>query len=328
MTKKIGIIGAGAIGCFVGAQLLHDKKEVHFLGRDRLGNLIKESGLTISDLQNKSTHIQSQNIIWHTNPDELPLLDIVIMATKSHDTEKSINAIRSKISDDTVIVSLQNGLKNPPLLRSLFPKNTIVTGMVPYNVIQVDNSPHFKQTSNGLITLNSEVAELRALDFIVNPEITAIQWGKLIKNLNNALNALSNIPLVNQLKDQRERKLLSMVITEALNVLDKNSIPVKNNSIIPIKIFPFVLKLPTSIFSIVSSKELKIDPKARLSMWQDLELKRKTEIEFLNGEIVDLAAKSHMQAPVNQKIVELIKIAESGDLNSARSQYQELLKSI
>ena len=61
-------------------------------------------------------------------------------------------------------------------------------------------------------------------------------------------------------------------------------------------------------------------------MWQDLELKRKTEIDFLNGEIIQLAKNCGVSAPWNEKIVNLIKLAESGELELARSQYQNLLK--
>lgn len=55
---------------------------------------------------------------------------------------------------------------------------------------------------------------------------------------------------------------------------------------------------------------LKIDPKARSSMYEDFELKRKTEIDYLNGEIVSLAMNLGIKAPINEVIVNLVKDAE------------------
>jgi len=325
MTFKIGIIGSGAIGCFTGGYLLTTNPDVYFLGRARLGDKIKASGLTVTSLENQSVHHSPQKIHWVESSAELPILDLVIITTKSHDTLAAINEIKSKITKETVILSLQNGLSNPQVLKAALPANKIVSGMVLCNIIQVDATAHFKQTSSGHIYLSENVAGLEGLKVEVVDNIQEIQYGKLIKNLNNALNALSNIPLLDQLRNKKERRLLSKVFKEALLVLDKSSIKIKNSSPLPISIFPFVLNLPDAIYNFVAKAELRIDPTARLSMWQDLELRRKTEIEYLNGEITALAKSCSVKAPWNEKIVDLIKLAESGELELARSKYQDLL---
>ncbi|MEA9356431.1 2-dehydropantoate 2-reductase [Bacteriovorax sp. PP10] len=325
MTFKIGIIGAGAVGCFVGGYLLKSNPDVFFLGRARLGEKIKASGLTVTSLENHSIHHEAKKINWVESPAELPVLDLVIITTKSHDTLSAINEIKSKITKETVILSLQNGLSNAKVLKAALPANKIVSGMVLCNIIQIDKGSHFKQTSSGHVYLSENVAGIEGLQAEVVENILEIQYGKLIKNLNNAINALSNVPLIEQLRNKKERQLLSKVIKEALFVLDKNSIKIKNSSPLPIGAFPFILNLPDAIYNIVAKAELKIDPQARLSMWQDLELKRKTEIEFLNGEITTLAKSSGISAYWNEKIVNLIKLAESGQLELARSKYQDLL---
>lgn len=325
MTFKIGIIGAGAIGCFVGGNLLKSNPDVFFLGRARLGEKIKASGLTVTSLENQSIHHDAIKINWVESPSALPMLDLVIITTKSHDTLSAITEIKSKITKKTVILSLQNGLSNTKVLKTALPEHKIVSGMILCNIIQVDEQPHFKQTSNGHIYLDEAIPGFEGPQVEVVDNIIEIQYGKLIKNLNNALNALSNIPLVDQLRSKKERQLLSKVIQEALFVLDKSSIKIKNSSPVPIAVFPFILNLPNAIYNIVAKAELKIDPQARLSMWQDLELKRKTEIEYLNGEITTLAKACGVAAPWNEKIVNLIKLAESGKVELARSNYQELL---
>ena len=325
MKYKIGIIGAGAIGCFVGGHLINSPADVFFLGRERLGNQVKDSGLLISELNDESFQISADKINWVTDLEQLPLLDLMIITTKSQDTLKTAKELKHKLKIDGLVLSLQNGLHNAEALSQVFPKSQIVIGMVPYNVVQVGERAHFKQSTAGSLSINRKIEILKAIPFTVVKDIEAIQWGKLIKNLNNALNALSNTPLATQLQNQKERRLLSLVMVEAFSVLEKNKINFKNTSVVSVRIFPYVLKLPNTLFKLFSASELKIDPKARLSMWQDLELKRKTEIDYLNGEIVRLAKNVGMSAPVNEKIVCLIKKAESGELDSARSEYQKLL---
>ena len=66
------------------------------------------------------------------------------------------------------------------------------------------------------------------------------------------------------------------------------------------------------MFKLLANKMLAIDPLARSSMWEDLEAGRKTEVDYINGEVVQLAAQLNRQAPVNQKLIDLIKAAEDG----------------
>jgi 2-dehydropantoate 2-reductase len=79
---------------------------------------------------------------------------------------------------------------------------------------------------------------------------------------------------------------------------------------IPPGMFPKVLALPTWLLRVVARAQLKIDPEARSSMWQDLANGRATEVDFLNGEIVALAEEVGAQAPLNRRIVELVHEVE------------------
>jgi 2-dehydropantoate 2-reductase len=325
MTYKIGIIGAGAIGCFIGGQLVHAGADVYFLGRERLWQKILNEGLTITLLDGSTFNLPKEKIQWVVNEKNLPTLDLVIITTKSHDTKSSALKILNKIHDKSIILSLQNGVQKKNELKNIFSHCQIITGIVSYNVVQFDNKAHFKQASNGIIFLDQSLDDLPGIDFKIVENIESHQWGKLLKNLNNALNALSNTPLVIQLTNRKERILLSLVIREAFLVLKKCGIKPQHTLSVPLVLFPYILLLPNSIYQFVAKKEFKISPEARLSMWQDLEFGRKTEIEFLNGEIATLAHKIGAQVPMNEKIVDLIKMAESGNLLRARNEYQNLL---
>ena len=80
---------------------------------------------------------------------------------------------------------------------------------------------------------------------------------------------------------------------------------------IPAQFIPTILKLPNTVFKIVSQKMLAIDPLARSSMADDLSSARKTEIDWINGEVVNLAKQLKLTAPINEKLIQLVKQAES-----------------
>jgi 2-dehydropantoate 2-reductase len=139
---------------------------------------------------------------------------------------------------------------------------------------------------------------------------------------------LSGAPLLEQLNNQEYRKVMAKVIAEALKVMKVAGIkPARTGKVIP-KLMPFILSLPNWLFKRVASATLKIDPKARSSMYEDFELRRKTEIDYLNGEIVRLASALDIEAPVNQAIVNLVKDAEQKRYGSPKLSAEHLHSAI
>ena len=124
------------------------------------------------------------------------------------------------------------------------------------------------------------------------PTWPRVQWGKLLLNLNNALNALSGLPLATQLADRRWRLLLAAQIEEALAVLKAAGIAPARIEGVPPRLIPSILRLPDWLFRLVARRMLAIDPAARSSMWEDLAARRPTEIDYLQGAILALADKA------------------------------------
>jgi 2-dehydropantoate 2-reductase len=137
-----------------------------------------------------------------------------------------------------------------------------------------------------------------------------VQWGKLLLNLNNAINALSDLPLRDQLSQRPWRAILAAQMAEGLAAMKAAGIsPV--TSPLPAPLLPFVLRLPDSVFRVLAGRMLKIDPQARSSMWEDLKLRRRTEIDYLQGAIVRLAAQHGGRAPLSERITTLVRSAEA-----------------
>jgi 2-dehydropantoate 2-reductase len=226
------------------------------------------------------------------------------------------------------VVSLQNGVGNVDVLLSrLGGMGRVVAGMVPFNVVQTLDAgtpPRFHRATSGRVLIGAGVTGLsetlgaQGLAVGESRDIAGVLWGKLLLNLNNALNALAGVPLATELADKRWRKLLARQIDEGLAALKKAGVQPARIEGVPPAAVPRILRLPSWLFRRVARAMLAIDPAARSSMWEDLERRRPTEIEHLQGAVLALAAKTGVRAPLNARIVELIKAAEAAKAGSPR----------
>jgi 2-dehydropantoate 2-reductase len=217
------------------------------------------------------------------------------------------------------VLSFQNGIANADRLRAALPKLEVVQGVVPFNVAQLGQGRWHKGTSGELILGDTDVTRTLAAKVAnglaklrLERDMPAIAWGKLLINLNNAVNALSGETLLGQLGKRDYRRVVAASIVEALGVLEAAGIEPAQIGPIPPKLLPHVIAAPDFLFRNIVLKVQKIDPHARSSMADDLAAGRETEIDYLNGEVVKLAGQVGLEAPVNESIVGLIKQRELG----------------
>jgi 2-dehydropantoate 2-reductase len=124
------------------------------------------------------------------------------------------------------------------------------------------------------------------------------------------------LPLATELADRRWRRLLAAQIDEALAVLKAANVHPARIEGVPPRAIPSILRLPDALFRLVARRMLAIDPHARSSMWEDLRLRRTTEIDHLQGAILALADKAGVAAPLTGRIARLVKGAESAAAGS------------
>ena len=141
-------------------------------------------------------------------------------------------------------------------------------------------------------------------------EIVPVQRGKLLLNLTNAVNVLSGLPLREMLLDHGWRRVMAAQMREALRVLRRAGLAVQVPAAAPGWLIPWILRLPTPLFSRVAAPMLVVDGQARTSMVGDLEAGRTTEIAFFQGEIVRLGRVQGVATPVNARVAELVRAAE------------------
>lgn len=189
--------------------------------------------------------------------------------------------------------------------------------MVPFNVI-ARGEGRFHQGTAGALQAEAAPAlrrfaaafERAGLPLVPCEDMRAVQWAKLLLNLNNAINALANRPLKEELAARSYRRCLALAQTEALRVLSAAQIRPARLTPLPAAWVPRVLSVPDPLFARLGRKMLEIDPLARSSMSDDLAAKRATEIDWINGEIVRLAGQLGCAAPVNARLCALVHEAE------------------
>jgi 2-dehydropantoate 2-reductase len=321
--KRIVVAGAGSIGCFVGGQLAAAGRDVRFLARARIVDEVARHGLTLTDRDGGSERVAPASVAIGTEPALLAGADVVLVTVKSGATREMARTIRAFAPAGAAIVSLQNGLDNAAILRDELVPREVVAGMVPFNVVAL-GAGRFHRGTDGAIVIDARAAPLAGLlstprmKVTTHADMPAVAWGKLLLNLNNALNALAGVPLREEIADRRWRRVLAACVDEALAALRAAAIRPAKVGPLPPSMLPRVLRLPDFLFRLVAAGQVKIDANARSSMSDDLEHRRVTEIDQLQGAVVALATAHRLAAPVNRAVLELVQAAERAQAGSPR----------
>ncbi|MFT5535269.1 MAG: 2-dehydropantoate 2-reductase [Burkholderiaceae bacterium] len=327
MTSRLVVLGSGSVGTYVGGALLHAGADMVLIGRERMRQRLLQHGLHLTDLQQREVRLAASDIPYHLEPHVLASADLILLTVKSSDTASAAALILQHAGPAVPVLSLQNGIGNAATLRQLLPGRPVLGGMVPFNVVQTDDGRLHRGTQGELMVEASSLLvdwlplfASAHLPLIERTDFLEVQWGKLLLNLNNPLNALSGLPLKTQLSQRAWRRCLALLVEEALATLDAAGIvPAQVAKIAPRRL-PLLLRLPNWLFTRIAAQMLRIDPEARSSMWEDLQAGRRTEIDYLNGAVVALAVSLGRTAPVNQHLVTLVRQAEGSAMPALDGQ--------
>ena len=274
------IVGAGAIGCYVGARLAAAGQRVSLVGRPGILGEIALHGLTVSDMDGFSANVLADRLRLAVSVVDVDRsgTPVVLLCVKGGATAQAAAEIGAAFGAGTTVISLQNGVDNVQRIRAAAPHLEVVAGMVPYNVVLTSPAKVHRATTGhlqiGASAVSAQVAaccDVAGLPMVVVPDMQAVQWGKLLLNLNNPVNALSDLPLREELMDRDYRLVLATLQAEALRAMDAAGIVPAKVAAAPPRLLPTILRLPDWMFKVVAARMLRIDPSARSSMWDDLQ---------------------------------------------------------
>lgn len=311
--------GAGAIGLYIGGRLAQTGVRVHFVARSGTVQALAGEGLTLLGLEGARSVVDPGSFSASESLAEAPQPGLVLLTVKGGATAEAGAQLQASCRPGTPVLSFQNGVENVDRLRAAAPELTALAGMVPFNVVQLAPSQVRQTTSGRLAAMRSPVTECWAPRFAgaglpldLRDYMVPVQWGKLLLNLNNPLNALSGLPLREQLESLAFRRLLAALQDEALAAMRAAGIRPARVTPLPSRWLPRLLRLPTWLFRRLARRMLTIDPQARSSMYDDRQRGRPTEIDDLCGAVVRLARNNAVAVPSNEALQALVEQAPAG----------------
>ncbi len=310
-------MGAGSVGVFVGGRLAAAGAKVRFIGRARIQADIQQHGLHLSDLDAPTRELRAGQIDWQHEPvasEPAPAPALVLLCVKSLATAAAATALAHVLPAGTRVLSLQNGVDNAAVAAMAAPGLKLLAGMVPFNIAELapgrfhrGSSGQLAAQDDALLRQYASLFAAAGLPLALHFDMRAVQWAKLLLNLNNPVNALSGLALREQLLHPGWRRCSAMLMDEALRVLAAACIAPARLTPLPARKIPLLMRLPTPLFRLAAARMLRIDPQARSSMADDLDAGREPEIDALCGAVVRLGAETGVATPRNAAMLKLMQ---------------------
>lgn len=285
---KILICGAGSIGIYLGVKLYKEGHEITLHGRRKLKEL--EKSIYINDQK----FIVPKKIFSITRKQQY---DFIFITAKLYDLEEILKELKEKEVRTKILVSIQNGLVDPENYKKYLGKKRLVILSVFEGFKLSDKKLTANQTKMGWKVEDSiegkkisKVLKESGINCKVEKDLDVYRAEKTIVNCClNGLSAIENKPFKNLFDREETKKRIEEIFKECYQIL---------------------------------SKEYKLDSKDKLkkrmynnwskmnhysSLCQDIQSKRDTEIDFLNGYILKLGKKYNLKTKENEKIVKEVK---------------------
>ena len=299
--RKISIIGAGAMGAAYAA-MFSDAGEfsVSFVARGERYKRLREGSLTVNGKQVAVPVIHPDEV---TEPAHL-----ILVALKHHHLPEALQDIKSFVGDDTIVLSVMNGLESEEIIGSVCGMEKIVYATaVGIDAIHVGNS--FKYTSPGKIIFGEGLHPLgddrleRLREALIRASIPnevptdmmRMMWWKFMINVGiNQASAVLRAPYGIFQTSPDAKALMQSLMQEVIAVAQR----------INIDLSPKDLDEWNKVL-------VTLSPMGKTSMLQDIEAGRKTEVEIFGGKVVSMGAKCQVPTPVNETVLRIIKVIES-----------------
>ena len=301
--QKIAVLGSGAMGGVYGTKLFSAGYDVTLIDiwKEHV-EAIRANGLKVDGLgEGKFFKAKVTD-----NPDEIGVVDLLIVLVKAYDTTTAIKSCKNIIGPDTVVVSLQNGIGNVEKLIDVVGSEHVIGGVTSHGsyVVCAGNICHTGHSYTSIGELNgqetprikkvAEVLEKSGLaPVVISNDVTKLIWKKLMGNISlNAISALCDIRNGQVIEFPETREISRLAVLEAAEVAKAKGITMDYD---PVE---------------TGWNVIRDTAPNRSSMLQDVTVKRETEIEVINGAIVREGESLGIPTPVNKTLTALIKVIQ------------------
>ncbi len=294
---RVGVMGAGAVGCYYGAMLANAGHDVTLVGRESLVAAVKADGLLLESAGTRSP----VRVEVATAPEGLLGSDLILFCVKSAATESTgRQLVAAELPAGCPVLSLQNGVDNPERLAAVLGRPVVPVAV--YVAVEMAGPAHVKHLGRGDLIMGPFAGcDTVASAFVaagilvrVSAEVVAAQWQKLITNCAyNALSAITRLPYGQLVKVAGITQVMTDVATESWAVGRALGVPLPELDMAPI------LEIAVSMAGQYSSTA------------QDLMRHKPTEIDYLNGYVARQGAALGIPTPANRVLVALVRALDS-----------------
>lgn len=356
--KKILVVGAGAIGCFLGGCLATQGHEVTLLGRPRLMDKIKAAGLTLAWPQKPAHQVNPHTAVDMANL--TPPYDFIFLTVKSYDVGDTLAQLidQSGLLTDTFVITMQNGVGSDEQVAHLIGRERVIAGtltipiqvpepgviavrkakggigLAPMYEWRIDdilvglsqNQPHALRRSQVIILANSlERAGMQAEIF---EDYREMKWSKLLLNMvNNATSAILDESPETIIKDARLYNLELEALREAVRVMDLHHITAVPLPGYPTDSLAWLMRqtwMPLFLQRAIMRPFVRSGRGGKMpSLHLDLANGRpQSEVNVLNGAVVTAAQESLISTPVNKTLTDILSRIVAGEIPWSAYQHQ------
>lgn len=294
------VVGAGAMGSTFAAALARAGNDIVALdAASEVVGTINQRGIEVVEDGTSSF----ARVPATSSPSEVGPVEVAIVFVKAHHTQAVAGSVRRYLSPNTVVASLQNGWGNADVLAKAVPPDRLVVG-VTYHSCTLLGPGRAAHTGRGPTMVGpyeaggdtsgaEKVAELLSsagFEVAVTPGVRLEIWKKLVLNAATLPVAGATGLRAGELADSGEvQDLVDALAAEAVLVANKLGLGVDLEERL------------TSIHKVLAGAG-----SGKPSMLQDIEARRKTEIEVINGVVARAAAELGLDVPLNRAMTSLV----------------------
>lgn len=304
-NQKIYVLGAGAVGCYFGGMLARAQYDVTFIARPQRTQALNTSGL---EMDCKAFH-ETVKVKASSDLSALKDADLVLLSVKSLDTERTLADVKSVLPSKAVILSLQNGVANIDIASNMIANPVyaavvyVAAGMIGQRTMKHHGRGELLVGSPGIassaddqnLTEICRLFEGAGVPCSIAPQIKRDMWLKFLVNCSfNAISGIGQIsygemvksPAIVKLIEEITKEFLAIAVFEDVNITMAEALAANDS-------------IATTMVTQVSSTA------------QDLAKGKMTEMDFLNGYIVELGKRYGVPTPYNESVHALVKMIES-----------------
>lgn len=301
---KTVFLGSGAMGCLYGGLLAEAGFDVTLVDvwKEHM-DAVNERGLSI---QAAGEERIIKNIRGTTDPAAAGKADLIVVFVKSTATSEAMKGAMSLVGPDTAVLTLQNGLGNVEKLAAVAGSERVVAGITghgstllgPGKIRHAGQGDTIIGEPDGTISERLQkigaMFEQAKIPTRLSNNVIGLIWGKLLVNVGiNALTAMTGLRNGRMTEVPEAEELLIAAVKEGMAVAAAAGITLETDD--PVE---------------YTKKVARMTGPNRSSMLQDVMNKRLTEIDVINGAIVDEGKRLGVTTPINLALTNLIRIRQ------------------